>query len=95
MTGSRSSPVSPREAQGTGPLRGGEVIAEYLVRERVSFVFGMCGHGDLGMLDALVDRADEITTISVNHESVAGFMADAYFRVRHEPGATLTSCGPG
>ena len=22
-------------------------------------------------------------------------MADAYFRVRHEPAATLTSCGPG
>ena len=22
-------------------------------------------------------------------------MADAYFRVRHEPVATLTSCGPG
>jgi thiamine pyrophosphate-dependent acetolactate synthase large subunit-like protein len=61
------------------------------VRERVPYVFGMCGHGDLGMLDALYDRADEITTISVNHESVAGFMADAYFRVRHEPVATLTA----
>ena len=22
-------------------------------------------------------------------------MADAYFRIRHEPVATLTSCGPG
>jgi acetolactate synthase-1/2/3 large subunit len=75
--------------------RGAEVIAEYLVRERVPYVFGMCGHGDLGLLDALLDRADEISAISVHHESVAGFMADAYFRVRHEPVATFTSCGPG
>src|SRR6201984_1100509 len=29
------------------------------------------------------------------HEQVAAPMADAYFRVRHEPVATLTSCGPG
>src|SRR6185312_11627605 len=68
---------------------------EYLVRERVPYVFGMCGHGDLGLLDALYDRRDEIATISVQHESVAGFMADAWFRVRQEPVATLTSCGPG
>ncbi|MBU6424613.1 MAG: thiamine pyrophosphate-binding protein, partial [Chloroflexi bacterium] len=29
------------------------------------------------------------------HESVAGFMADAYFRISHVPVATFTSCGPG
>ena len=75
--------------------RGGEVIAEYLVREGVPYVFGMCGHGDLGLLDALLDRSGEIKAISVHHESVAGFMADAYYRVRHEPVATFTSCGPG
>jgi acetolactate synthase-1/2/3 large subunit len=75
--------------------RGAELIADYLVREGVPYVFGMCGHGDLGLLDALYDRRDEIRTVSVHHESVAGFMADAYFRVRHEPVATLTSCGPG
>jgi acetolactate synthase-1/2/3 large subunit len=75
--------------------RGAELIVDYLVREHVPYVFGMCGHGDLGLLDALLDRSDEIRAISVHHESVAGFMADAYFRVRHEPVATFTSCGPG
>ena len=34
-------------------------------------------------------------TISVHHESVAGFMADVYYRVSGQPIATFTSCGPG
>lgn len=76
-------------------LTGAEIITEYLVREGVPYAVGLCGHGDLGLLDALYDRRDEITTLSVHHESAAGFIADAYFRVRHEPLATFTSCGPG
>jgi acetolactate synthase-1/2/3 large subunit len=74
---------------------GGEIIVEYLVRERVPYVFGICGHGNVGLLDALYDRADAIRTISTRHEQTAGHMADAYFRVAHRPAATLTSCGPG
>lgn len=78
-----------------GELTGAEIITEYLIREGVPYAVGLCGHGDLGLLDALYDRRDEITTISVHHESVAGFVADAYYRVRHAPLATFTSCGPG
>ncbi len=74
---------------------GGEVIVEYLARERVPYVFGLCGHGNVGLLDALYDRTDAIKTISTRHEQTAGHMADAYFRVAHRPVATLTSCGPG
>ena len=74
---------------------GGEIIAEYLVREKVPYVFGLCGHGNVGFLDALYDRADAIKTISTRHEQTAGHMADAYFRVALRPVATLTSCGPG
>jgi acetolactate synthase-1/2/3 large subunit len=74
---------------------GGELIVEYLARERVPYVFGLCGHGNVGLLDALYDRADAIRTISTRHEQTAGHMADAYFRVAHRPVATLTSCGPG
>jgi acetolactate synthase-1/2/3 large subunit len=74
---------------------GGEVIVEYLAREKVPYVFGLCGHGNVGLLDALYDRTDAIRTISTRHEQTAGHMADAYFRVAHRPVATLTSCGPG
>jgi acetolactate synthase-1/2/3 large subunit len=78
-----------------GGLKGAEIIVEYLTREKVPYAVGLCGHGDLGLLDALHDRREDIATLSVHHESVAGFIADAYYRVRHQPLATFTSCGPG
>src|SRR5215475_2116889 len=76
-------------------MKGAEIITEYLIRERVPYVVGLCGHGDLGLLDALYDRSAEIRTLSVHHESAAGFIADAYYRIRHQPLATFTSVGPG
>ena len=76
-------------------LNGGQVIVDYLIREKVPYVFGLCGHGNISFIDALYERAEEITSISVRHESVAGFMADVYYRVAGKPTATFTSCGPG
>jgi len=76
-------------------LKGAEYIADFLIQQKVPYVFGLCGHGILGLLDGLFDRQDEIKTISVHHESVAAFMADAYFRITQKPVATFTSCGPG
>ena len=79
----------------TNILNGGQVIVDYLVREKVPYVFGLCGHGNIGLLDALFERKSDITTISTHHETVAGFMADVYYRVAGRPVATFTSCGPG
>jgi acetolactate synthase-1/2/3 large subunit len=76
-------------------LNGGQLIVDYLVREQVPYVFGLCGHGNIGLLDALYERASDIKTISTHHETVAGFMADVYYRVAGKPVATFTSCGPG
>lgn len=76
-------------------LDGGQVIVDYLVREKVPYVFGLCGHGNIQLLDALFERKSDIQTISVHHETVAGFMADVYYRVSGRPTATFTSCGPG
>jgi acetolactate synthase-1/2/3 large subunit len=76
-------------------LNGGQLIVDYLIREKVPYVFGLCGHGNIGYIDALYERSDDIDTISVHHESVAGFMADVYYRVSRQPTATFTSCGPG
>ena len=74
---------------------GAAYIADFLIEQKVPYVFGLCGHGILGLLDGLFDRQDRIKTISVHHEAVAAFMADAYFRVARAPVATYTSCGPG
>jgi len=76
-------------------FKGAEIIVEYLVKERVPYLFGVSGHGILGLLDAAFDRSDRITTITTHDEQVAGFMADAFYRVAHRPVATYTSCGPG
>jgi acetolactate synthase-1/2/3 large subunit len=75
--------------------KGAAYIADFLVQQKVPYVFGVCGHGILGLLDGLFDRRDDIKTISVHHESAAGFMAEAYFRITQKPVATYTSCGPG
>ena len=76
-------------------LNGAQVIVDYLVREKVPYAFGLCGHGNIQFIDALYERTDDIKTISVHHESVAGFAADVYYRVSGQPTATFTSCGPG
>jgi len=76
-------------------MKGGQLIAETLVQEGVPYVFGICGHGNVGILDALYEQRDRIHLISPRHEQCAGHMADAYFRVKHRPVATLTSTGPG
>jgi acetolactate synthase-1/2/3 large subunit len=76
-------------------MRGADIIAEYLVKEKVPYIFGLCGHGIIGFLDAFYDRQDQIKAMTVRHEQAAGHMADAYFRVAHRPVATFTSCGPG
>src|SRR6478752_6661877 len=80
---------------GHNVLNGAQVIVDYLVREKVPHVFGLCGHGNIQFIDALHERAGDIKTISVHHESVADFMADVYYRVSGRPTATFTSCGPG
>jgi acetolactate synthase I/II/III large subunit len=76
-------------------LDGGQVIVDYLIREKVPYAFGLCGHGNIQFIDALYERQNDIKTISVHHETVAGFMADVYYRVSGHPVATFTSCGPG
>ena len=76
-------------------LNGGQVIVDYLIREKVPYAFGLCGHGNIQFIDALYERQYDIKTISVHHESVCGFMADVYYRVTGQPLATFTSCGPG
>jgi len=74
---------------------GAAIIVEHLIEQKVPHLIGVCGHGDVGLMDAALDRKDRIGMISVHHEQTAGFVADAYFRVSGQPLATFTSVGPG
>src|SRR5262249_266399 len=76
-------------------LDGGQVIVDYLVREKVPYAFGLCGQGKIEVSEARYGGREDIKAISVHHETVAGFMADVYYRVSGRPTATFTSCGPG
>ncbi len=75
--------------------KGGDLIAEFLVKEEIPFVFGICGHGNVGLLDSLYEVRDDVRLVSPRHEQTAAHMADGFFRVSHRPAATLTSTGPG
>ena len=94
-----TTPAAPTKTTSSGPKRttykGAEIMVEYLIKEKVPYLFGVCGHGNIGFLDAACSPADRIRTISVHHEQAAGYMADAYYKVKHQPVATYTSCGPG
>ncbi len=76
-------------------MNGADIIVDHLVRKKVPYLFGLCGHGITGFMDAAFKAQNRIRTISTHHEQTAGHMADAYYKVRGEPVATFTSCGPG
>src|SRR5438067_10856542 len=74
---------------------GAQVIVDRLLCEGVRFAFGLCGHGNIGLLDALYDVQDRIQTISVHHEQPADSMADAYCRVLSRTAVNIQTTGPG
>jgi len=76
-------------------MRGCDLVVEYLIREKVPYLFGYAGHGAVGLLDGVYDRQDEIQIIFPRIESGAGYMADAYFRASGKVIPVYTSTGPG
>lgn len=69
-------------------------IVDYLERRGVKYIFGLCGHTVIGMLDAL-SRSKKITYISNRHEAVASTAADGYARITHQPAVVMCHLGPG
>ncbi len=74
---------------------GGEIVAEYLIKEGTPYIVGIPGHGIIPFLDAFKDRQDKIKTIQVRHEQSAIHLADGYYRVSGKPLLCFTSIGPG
>ncbi|MCZ7568833.1 MAG: thiamine pyrophosphate-binding protein [Ardenticatenaceae bacterium] len=74
-------------------LTGAQAVVKCLEREGVEYIFGMVGHANLPLFDALNDST--IQLIAMPHEQLAAHAADAYFRVSHKPGVVTTTIGPG
>ena len=74
-----------------------DVMAETMVAWGVKHVFGMVGHSNLGLADAIRRRveAGELEYIGIRHEGAAAFAASAYGKLTGRPAACLTIAGPG
>jgi acetolactate synthase-1/2/3 large subunit len=75
-------------------LTGGQIVCEYLRKEKVPYIVGIPGHGILPFLDAFVDQND-VKPIMVKHEQAAAHVADGYYRASGRPLGVFTSVGPG
>ena len=84
---------APREHERTVS----DVMAETMVNWGVRHVFGMVGHSNLGLADAIRRQEDagNLTYIGIRHEGAAAFAASAYGKLTGTPAACLTIAGPG
>jgi acetolactate synthase-1/2/3 large subunit len=73
---------------------GAEAVVKCLEREGIEMVFGIPGHYNMPIFDALY-RHPTIRVITVRHEQGAAFMADGYARANGKPAAIIPLPGPG
>ena len=74
-------------------LTGAEAIVRVLEQQGVRYAFGICGHANIAILEAL--RESSIEFLTVRNEAVAAYMADGYYRASHRMAVVVTTLGPG
>jgi thiamine pyrophosphate-dependent acetolactate synthase large subunit-like protein/nitrite reductase/ring-hydroxylating ferredoxin subunit len=74
-----------------------DVMAETMVNWGIRHVFGMVGHSNLGLADALrvQEEKGNLTYIGIRHEGAAAFACSAYAKLTGKPAACLAIAGPG
>jgi pyruvate oxidase len=74
-----------------------DVVIETLVAHGVTAFFGMVGHSNLGLADALrrAEERGDIQFIGIRHEGAAAFAASAYGKLTGRPAACVAIAGPG
>ena len=77
-----------------GECTGGEILVKALKREGVRYVFGISGHGVIGLLEAL-RKEDGIDFFSTRHEENAAHMADGWARATGRVGVCCSTVGSG
>ena len=75
----------------------GDVVIETLVAHGVDTVFGMVGHSNLGLAEAMrkAEERGDLTYIGIRHEGAAAFAASAYGKLTGRPAACFAIAGPG
>ncbi len=88
------APVAQREIRRATETRiASYLLVEYLERVGVEVIFGLCGHTNIAVLDAL--SKSRIRFITSRHEQISAHSADGYARVSGKPGVVLSHLGPG
>jgi thiamine pyrophosphate-dependent acetolactate synthase large subunit-like protein/CDGSH-type Zn-finger protein len=74
-----------------------DLMAETMVNWGVEHVFGMVGHSNLGLADAIrvQEQKGKLTYFGIRHEGAAAFACSAYAKLSGKPAACLTIAGPG
>jgi thiamine pyrophosphate-dependent acetolactate synthase large subunit-like protein/nitrite reductase/ring-hydroxylating ferredoxin subunit len=74
-----------------------DVMAETMTNWGVRWVFGMVGHSNLGLADAVRRQEEEknLGFIGIRHEGAAAFACSAYGKLTGRPAACLSIAGPG
>jgi thiamine pyrophosphate-dependent acetolactate synthase large subunit-like protein/nitrite reductase/ring-hydroxylating ferredoxin subunit len=75
----------------------GDVMMETLANWGIKHVFGMVGHSNLGVADAIRIQQEEgrLRYYGIRHEGAASFACSAYGKLTGRPAACLSIAGPG
>lgn len=74
-----------------------DIMVETMVNWGVNRVFGMVGHSNLGLADAIrrQELKGKLKFIGIRHEGAASFAASAYGKLTGTPAACFAIAGPG
>lgn len=74
-----------------------DVMAETMSNWGIRWVFGMVGHSNLGLANALrrQEEAGKMRFIGIRHEGAASFAASAYGKLTGRPASCFSIAGPG
>ena len=74
-----------------------DIMVETMVNWGVDTVFGMVGHSNLGLADALRRQEEKgsLKFIGIRHEGAGAFAASAYGKLSGKPAACFSIAGPG
>lgn len=74
-----------------------DIMVETMVNWGVDTVFGMVGHSNLGMADAMrrAQKEQKLKYIGIRHEGAGAFAASAYGKLTGKAAACFSIAGPG
>jgi pyruvate oxidase len=74
-----------------------DLMAETMVAWGIRHVWGMVGHSNLGLADALrrLESRGDLRYFGIRHEGAAAFAASAYGKLTGRPAACFSIAGPG